>query len=72
MVFPFFADAADLNLSPPPRRNFEILTRLPRTRGEGALPDYRIRLRGIPTRRRTTHPAWEPRMRGKRNITNRS
>lgn len=58
-VFPFFADAANLNAITPPWLSFTI-----ETPGvgmcAGALIDYRLRLRGIPIRWRTLIRAWEP------------
>ena len=44
----------------PPWLRFEVLTRKPLPRGEGALFDYRLRVRGLSIRWRTLIERFEP------------
>ena len=59
-VFPFFAEARNLEKLTPPWLRFEVLTEGPIEMAEGTLIDYRIRWRGIPLRWRTEIEVWEP------------
>lgn len=59
-VFPFFADAGNLNVLTPPWLRFEILTPRPISMKVGALIDYRLRLRGLPVRWQSEITAWQP------------
>jgi len=59
-VFPFFADAYNLEELTPPHLNFEIKTPRPIDMKAGALIEYRIKLRGIPMGWRTEISLWEP------------
>jgi ligand-binding SRPBCC domain-containing protein len=59
-IFPFFGNARNLEIITPPWLKFEILTKGPIEMREGALIDYRIRLRGIPLRWQTRIEVWDP------------
>jgi ligand-binding SRPBCC domain-containing protein len=59
-VFPFFAEARNLEAIIPPWLKFEVLTPAPIKMRPGALIDYRIRVHGIPIRWRTEIAEWQP------------
>ncbi len=59
-VFPFFADAANLERLTPRWLRFEILTPSPVAMAQGTHIDYRLRYRGFPLHWRTKILAWEP------------
>jgi ligand-binding SRPBCC domain-containing protein len=59
-VFPFFADAANLQAITPPWLDFKVVTPGPLSMRSGALIDYRLKLRGIPIGWRTEISVWEP------------
>ena len=59
-VFPFFANAENLEKLTPPWLGFHILTPTPISMRPGALIDYRILLHGLPLRWQTEITVWEP------------
>jgi ligand-binding SRPBCC domain-containing protein len=59
-VFPFFAEARNLETLTPPWLKFEILTPAPIAMRAGARIDYRIRIHGFPIRWRTEIVEWNP------------
>ena len=58
-VFPFFADARNLERITPPWLNFHVVTSEPEMR-QGALIEYRLRLHGVPIRWLTQIEEWAP------------
>src|SRR3954452_23272206 len=59
-VFPFFADARNLEAITPPLLSFRLLTPTPVEMGVGTFLQYALRLRGVPVRWDTLIQAWEP------------
>lgn len=60
VVFPFFADAFNLQEITPAFVHFAVLTPPPIEMRVGALLDYQLRVHGLPIRWRTKITAWEP------------
>ena len=60
LVFSFFADAANLNAITPPWLHFRTVSSIPVEMHEGAIIDYRLRVRGIPLRWQTRINEWRP------------
>lgn len=59
-VFPFFAEAGNLQRITPPWVDFRIVTPLPIEMRVGALIDYRLKVHGVPIAWRTEITAWDP------------
>ena len=59
-VFPFFADARNLEQLTPSWLSFDVLTPDPISMAVGTTIDYRLAWRGIPLRWRSEIAAWEP------------
>jgi ligand-binding SRPBCC domain-containing protein len=59
-LFPFFADAYNLEEITPAMLNFEVLTPKPIDMKAGALIDYKLRVRGVPIRWKTEIAVWDP------------
>lgn len=59
-LFPFFADARNLEVITPPWLNFHILTPGEIPMCVGALIDYTLRIHGLPVRWRTEITGWNP------------
>ena len=59
-VFPFFADAGNLEAITPPSLRFSIVTPRPIEMRVGALIEYQLRLRGLPVSWLTRIEEWEP------------
>jgi ligand-binding SRPBCC domain-containing protein len=59
-VFPFFANACNLEILTPPWLNFHVITPGEIPMRVGALIDYQIRIHGFPVRWRTEITAWNP------------
>ena len=59
-VFPFFADAGNLEAITPAWLGFRIVTPRPIDMRAGALIEYRLRLHGVPVSWLTRIESWEP------------
>lgn len=59
-IFPFFADARNLEAITPPWLNFTVLTPAPIAMKKGTLIDYKLRVHGVPLRWRTLIKEWQP------------
>lgn len=59
-VFPFFADAFNLEALTPPLLRFRVLTPRPIPLAAGALIQYALKLRGVPVSWLTSIQRWDP------------
>lgn len=59
-VFPYFADAVNLERLTPPWLHFRIVNTEPIVMRVGTFIDYRLRLHGIPLSWRTCITEWDP------------
>ena len=59
-IFPFFADARNLEELTPPWLSFTVLTPEPIPMAVGTTIDYRLSWRGIPLRWTSEIAAWDP------------
>ncbi len=59
-IFPFFAEARNLEKITPPWMGFRVLKSSTETIGEGTLIDYRLSVHGVPMRWRTRIEEWNP------------
>lgn len=59
-VFPFFADAENLDAITPPLLRFRTITPLPIAMGTGTVIQYALRLHGVPLRWTSVIQVWDP------------
>ncbi len=59
-VFPFFADAFNLERITPPLLRFRVVSTSPIEMRQGTLIDYRLRIHGLPVRWQSEITIWEP------------
>jgi len=60
VVFPFFADARNLEAITPPLLSFRLLTPEPVSMGVGTFLQYALRVHGVPVRWDTLIQEWDP------------
>ncbi len=59
-MFPFFADAHNLEAITPPLLRFQVITPRPIAMQVGTLIEYRLRVHGLPVRWQTLIQDWTP------------
>lgn len=59
-VFPFFADAHNLEVITPKTVRFRVLTPRPIEMKPGVRIDYQLRVKGVPLRWQSEIPVWDP------------
>jgi len=59
-VFPFFAEAKNLETITPPLVNFKIIGMSTPTIQKGSLIDYSLKIHGVPVKWRTDITTWDP------------
>jgi ligand-binding SRPBCC domain-containing protein len=59
-LFAFFSDAFQLEALTPPWLRFHVVTAAPIELKQGALIDYKLRIRGVPLRWQSRISVWEP------------
>lgn len=59
-VFPFFADALNLERITPPWMQFRVVTPPPIEMHAGQVIDYRLKIHGVPVRWRSKIAVWQP------------
>jgi ligand-binding SRPBCC domain-containing protein len=59
-VFPFFADAHNLEILTPPWLHFEVVSPGPLEMKVGLRIDYRLKIHGIPVRWQSEISSWDP------------
>lgn len=59
-VFPFFADATNLEAITPPLLAFQVTTPRPIAMHAGTLIEYRLKIHHVPIRWRTLIEQWQP------------
>jgi ligand-binding SRPBCC domain-containing protein len=59
-IFPFFAEAANLQKLTPPFLHFKILTPSPIQMGVGTLINYKLKIRGFPIKWQSKITVWNP------------
>ena len=59
-LFPFFANAQNLEVITPGWLSFKVVGQTPSEMRQGTIIDYKLRIRGIPVRWQSEITVWEP------------